>query len=72
MVLAQNIAGFILNDVRQPIGIAEQTATVGTSIGIAMFPQDGQSEETILTTADHRMYAAKRGGRNRIVSEGND
>ena len=72
MVLAQNIAGFILNDVRQPIGIAEQTATVGTSIGIAMFPQDGQDEETILTTADHRMYAAKRGGRNRIVSEGND
>lgn len=72
MVLAQNIAGVILNDVRQPIGIAEQTATVGTSIGIAMFPQDGQDEETILTTADHRMYAAKRGGRNRIVSEGND
>ena len=65
---AQAIAGFILADVRQPIGIAGQTASVGTSIGIALFPTDGQDAESILVAADKRMYLAKRGGRNRIVS----
>jgi diguanylate cyclase (GGDEF)-like protein/PAS domain S-box-containing protein len=68
---AQAIAGCILTDVRQPIGFAEQTASVGASIGIAIFPTDGQDAESILVAADSRMYVAKRGGRNRIVSAGN-
>jgi diguanylate cyclase (GGDEF)-like protein len=64
---AQTIAGCILADIRQPIGFAAQKANVGTSIGIAVFPIDGQDAESILVAADRRMYEAKRSGRNRIV-----
>ena len=37
------------------------------SIGIAMFPEHGKSEEEILLKADRALYAAKQSGRNRIV-----
>ncbi len=66
--VAQTIAGCILADIRQPICLDEQTTVVGTSIGIAVFPMDGQDAESIMVAADSRMYAAKRSGRNRIVS----
>jgi diguanylate cyclase (GGDEF)-like protein len=38
------------------------------SIGMAEFPQDGHSAEEVISMADEALYAAKRGGRNRIVS----
>lgn len=39
----------------------------GASIGIAMYPEDGSDAEEILTAADHAMYEAKRGGKNRVA-----
>jgi diguanylate cyclase (GGDEF)-like protein len=39
------------------------------SAGIACFPEDGPSAPEILDAADHRLFAAKRQGRNRIVSK---
>lgn len=35
------------------------------SVGIALFPADGQDFETLLAAADTAMYAAKAGGKNR-------
>ena len=69
---AREIAGCLLREISQPMQIAGQTTAVGASIGIALFPADGRDEEGILTAADHRMYAAKRGGRNRIVCADNE
>ena len=40
---------------------------VTISIGMAMYPENGESEEELLRTADHAMYAAKHRGRNRVV-----
>jgi diguanylate cyclase (GGDEF)-like protein len=40
------------------------------SIGMAEFPQDGYSAEALISSADEALYAAKRGGRNRIVRTG--
>ena len=35
------------------------------SVGVALFPADGQDFETLLAAADSAMYAAKAGGKNR-------
>lgn len=41
---------------------------VTLSIGVASYPQHGASWREVLTSADHALYRAKRGGRNRVLS----
>ena len=41
-----------------------QTVVVGTSIGVAIFPDDGDDPESLLKNADVAMYHAKEQGRN--------
>lgn len=41
-------------------------AALTVSIGVAAFPDDGLNIEQLTEAADHAMYAAKRGGRNRV------
>jgi diguanylate cyclase (GGDEF)-like protein/hemerythrin-like metal-binding protein len=43
------------------------TARVGCSLGIARYPQDARSLETLLQLADHAMYVAKNSGKGRYV-----
>jgi diguanylate cyclase (GGDEF)-like protein len=38
------------------------------SIGIATFPPDGKSKESIVKAADSALYQAKRDGKNRVIS----
>jgi diguanylate cyclase (GGDEF)-like protein len=40
------------------------TAHVGTSIGIAIFQNDGMSASDLLKRADDAMYVAKKSGKN--------
>ena len=42
--------------------------SVTISMGIACFPEDGQTREAILRAADQAMYAAKQAGRDHILS----
>jgi diguanylate cyclase (GGDEF)-like protein len=39
-----------------------------TSVGVAAFPDDGDTPAGLLATADRRLYAAKHAGRNRVVA----
>ncbi|SAK67132.1 response regulator receiver modulated diguanylate cyclase/phosphodiesterase [Caballeronia calidae] len=43
---------------------ARRAGTITASIGISLFPENGANRETLLTSADLAMYAAKKAGRN--------
>ena len=63
----ERAAARILASVREPIDVGGHTVHVGVSIGIALYPQDGDDAETLLRYADMAMYRAKQAGRNRWV-----
>lgn len=55
-----------LNSLRVPYGVYELTTTI--SMGIACYPKDGKSRDSILRAADRAMYGAKEAGRNHILA----
>ena len=61
---AAKIAQKILETVAYPISVEGHELYVTTSIGIALFPNDGDSAESLLKNADSAMYRAKEAGRN--------
>jgi diguanylate cyclase (GGDEF)-like protein len=61
---AASVAKRILENLAEPLHLAGHEMLVTLSIGIAVFPQDGEDAETLLKSADMAMYFAKRTGRN--------
>ncbi|MFN3531258.1 MAG: EAL domain-containing protein [Candidatus Brocadia sp.] len=59
-----SIARKILDAIRQPLMIRGHELYITTSIGIAIYPNDGGDAETLLKNADTAMYHAKEQGRN--------
>ncbi|MBD2110069.1 diguanylate cyclase [Nodosilinea sp. FACHB-13] len=54
----------ILESLELAFEIDDHQLHIGTSIGIALFPQDGTDPTTLLRHADHALYQAKNQGRN--------
>jgi diguanylate cyclase (GGDEF)-like protein/PAS domain S-box-containing protein len=54
----------VLEAIRHPVMIDEHELFVTTSIGMAMFPDDGEDVESLLKNADRAMYRAKEAGRD--------
>ncbi|MFT5721623.1 MAG: diguanylate cyclase (GGDEF)-like protein/PAS domain S-box-containing protein [Motiliproteus sp.] len=50
----------------EAIIVANKPVFVSISIGISVFPDDGDSYEQLLNNADKAMYRSKRGGRNQF------
>ncbi len=61
---AGTVAQKILNTLAQPLIVENKELRVGASIGIAVFPNDGNSVETLMIHGDLAMYHAKEAGRN--------
>jgi diguanylate cyclase (GGDEF)-like protein/PAS domain S-box-containing protein len=57
------VAVRLVESLQQPYRLAGTTAHSGASVGVALFPDDGQDADTLLRHADMAMYAAKREGR---------
>ncbi len=56
----------VLHALNEPFWIAGHELLVTGSIGMSLFPQDGESPETLLRNADMAMYRSKDEGRNRL------
>jgi diguanylate cyclase (GGDEF)-like protein len=54
----------ILETINKPFELAGHNLFVTPSIGIAVFPHDGEDVETLFKNADTAMYHAKRSGKN--------
>jgi len=54
----------ILRALAEPHVIAGNELHITTSIGISLYPADGQNAETLIKNADTAMYHAKKKGRN--------
>ncbi len=60
-----NIVRKILSVVKQPVTVGNHKLYATASIGIALYPSDGEDAETLLKSADAAMYHAKEQGRNK-------
>jgi diguanylate cyclase (GGDEF)-like protein len=73
MLLEANMATATLVAERIRARVAEQDLGEGfltLSIGVAEYPDGGDTPEELIATADGAMYKAKSGGRNRVVVGG--
>ena len=61
---AAQVAKRVADALAVPIAVAATEITVSASIGIAVFPTDGDDAEALLKNADTAMYHAKSQGRN--------
>jgi diguanylate cyclase (GGDEF)-like protein/PAS domain S-box-containing protein len=68
---AAAVAVKILDSVRAPISIDQQEIFVSASIGIATYPHNGETMETLVKSADVAMYHVKSNGKDgfRFFSE---
>jgi diguanylate cyclase (GGDEF)-like protein len=63
---AEQRAERIISYFREPFNINETEIYVTSSIGISLFPFDGDEMESLIANADTAMYRAKNAGRNMI------
>jgi len=59
----ERVAKRVLDALSEPIALQSHNPVVTPSVGIALFPQDGQDPDTLVRNADTAMYAAKAQGR---------
>ncbi|MCP4114128.1 MAG: EAL domain-containing protein [Desulfobacteraceae bacterium] len=58
------VARRIIRKITEVHTLDDHEISVTTSIGISLFPQDGEETDTLLKNADSAMYHAKENGRN--------
>jgi diguanylate cyclase (GGDEF)-like protein len=67
----ERVAGKLLDVAAQPYDLdCKQPPAVSFSIGISVYPQDGDSFDALLSHADQAMYESKQNGKNRYTFYG--
>lgn len=67
---AMRVAEKIRHALGQPLRLAGNNISISASLGIAIYPEHGVSEEELIKHADDAMYAAKQAGRNLVRLHG--
>jgi diguanylate cyclase (GGDEF)-like protein len=61
---AQKVAQRVIHSLNQPVVIERTEIPLSVSIGIAMYPEDGNDTMNLMKNADTAMYHAKESGKN--------
>jgi diguanylate cyclase (GGDEF)-like protein/PAS domain S-box-containing protein len=61
---AGKIADGIVQALLEPFTVAGEVVQIGVSVGVALYPEDGHTAQTLIDSADAAMYRAKDAGRN--------
>lgn len=64
---AVHLADKVVQAIKQPFTVAGMELHIGCSIGITLFPEDGDDASSLLKNADAAMYRAKEAGRDGYV-----
>ncbi|MBI5041847.1 MAG: bifunctional diguanylate cyclase/phosphodiesterase, partial [Gammaproteobacteria bacterium] len=64
--MAQELAQKIMDKLSSPIFLGERAFSIGASIGVVVFPENGETELDILRHAEMALYRAKGLGRGNI------
>jgi diguanylate cyclase len=67
---ASRVAQVLIELFRPPVAVAEARIELGLSIGISVFPRDGQDVNSLMQRADEAMYRSKGGAGNRYSVSG--
>jgi diguanylate cyclase (GGDEF)-like protein/PAS domain S-box-containing protein len=63
----ESVLARVMSSLAMPFVLKENVSvTLSASIGVALFPEGGETPDELMRNADQAMYAAKRAGRNRI------
>ena len=63
---AMAVADKILAALAAPYPLGEREVALSASIGLALYPHDGDGPEALIRAADNAMYAAKRDGKRTV------
>jgi diguanylate cyclase len=61
---AVTVAGKLITAMFEPHLIDSHRVRITVSVGISLYPDDGEGAEALLSHADAAMYSAKKSGRN--------
>ncbi len=64
---AMRVAEKMMESLRAPFHVGEHEFFVSISLGISMYPADGQDADTLMANADAAMYRAKEAGRDNCM-----
>jgi diguanylate cyclase (GGDEF)-like protein len=62
----EQVAAKLLSALSEPIAVDGELVQIRGSIGMSVFPDDSEDEESLMRIADEAMYRAKRSGKNPI------
>ncbi len=63
----ESVLARVMSSLAMPFVLkGDVSVTLSASIGVALFPEGGETPDELMRNADQAMYAAKRAGRNRI------
>lgn len=70
MSVVKKIGNDVVKSVRKPIPWKSNLLSVSASVGVALYPEQGDDAEQLIRKADKAMYEAKRNGKNQYALSG--